>query len=114
MPLGLLLIGAFLEEHLRNPRSLLAPRVNLASCALRLGLLPLTLLAAARWLPVSTELRQVIVVQAAMPVGVFPIVLAKHYGGQPLTAAQIVLGTTIVGLVSIPLWMKFGLWWLGL
>lgn len=114
VPLGLLLIGAFLEEHLRHPRSLWAPRVNAASIFLRLGLLPLTLLAAARWLPVSTELKQVIVVQAVMPAGVFPIVLAKHYGGQPLTAAQVVLGTTVVSLVSIPLWMKFGLWWLGL
>ncbi len=114
VPLGLLLIGAFLEEHLRHPRSLWEPRVNGASIFLRLGLLPLTLLVAARWLPLSTELKQVIVVQAAMPAGVFPIVLAKHYGGQPLTAAQVVLGTTVVSLVSIPLWMKFGLWWLGL
>ncbi len=114
VPLGLLLIGAFMEEHLRQPRALLAPRINLASCALRLGLLPLTLLAAAKWLPISTELKQVIVVQAAMPAGVFPIVLAKHYGGQPLPAAQIVLGTTVVSLVSTPLWMKFGLWWLAL
>lgn len=112
VPLGLLLIGAFLDEHLRTPRALLAPRVNLASIFVRLGLLPLALLAAARWLPLSPELKQVVVVQAAMPAGVFPIVLAKHYGGQPLTAAQIVMSTTAVSLFLIPLWMKLGFWWL--
>lgn len=113
VPVGLLLIGAFLEEHVRNPRALLAPRVALGAVALRLGLLPLAFLAAAKWLPLSPELRQVLVVQCAMPAGVLPIVLTKHYGGQPLTAAQIVISTTAVSLVLIPLWMKFGLWWIG-
>lgn len=114
VPLGLLLIGALLEEHLHNPRALLAPRINTSAVLLRLGLLPLLLLATARWLPLSPELREVVVVQAAMPAGVFPIVLAKHYGGQPLTAAQIVLSTTAVSIFLIPFWMRFGFWWLGL
>ena len=114
VPLGLLLIGAFLEEHLRNPRALIGPRVALGSVLLRLGLLPLTFLAAAKWLPLSPELQQVLIVQAAMPAGIFPIVLVKHYGGQPLTAAQVVVSTTLVSILVIPLWMKFGTWWLGL
>ena len=114
VPLGLLLIGAFLEEHLRNPRALIGPRVALGSVLLRLGVLPLTFLAAAKWLPLSPELQQVLIVQAAMPAGVFPIVLVKHYGGQPLTAAQVVVSTTVVSILVIPLWMKFGAWWLGL
>lgn len=114
VPLGLLLIGAFLEEHLRNPRALIGPRVALGSVALRLGVLPVVFLAAAKWLPLSPELRQVMIVQAAMPAGVFPIVLVKHYGGQPLTAAQVVVSTTLVSIPVIPLWMKFGAWWVGL
>lgn len=114
VPLGLLLIGAFLEEHLRNPRALIGPRVALGSILLRLGLLPLALLAAAKWLPLSPELQQVLIVQAAMPAGILPIVLVKHYGGQPLTAAQVVVSTTVVSILVIPLWMKFGAWWLGL
>jgi predicted permease len=112
VPVGLLLIGATLEEHIRNPRALIAPRIALGSIGLRLGLLPLTFLAAAKWLPLSPELRQVLVVQCAMPAGVLPIVLTRHYGGQPLTAAQIVISTTVVSLFLIPLWMKFGLWWI--
>lgn len=113
VPLGLLLIGAFLEEHLRNPGALIAPRIATSAVLLRLGVLPLVFLAAAKWFPLSPELRQVVVVQAAMPAGVFPIVLTKHYGGQPLTAAQVVVSTTAVSLLVIPLWIKFGLWWIG-
>jgi len=111
VPLGLVLIGAVLDEHLHDLRSLLAPRIVGAATLLRLGVLPVVFLAAAKWLPVSTELKQVIIVQAAMPAGVFPIVLARHYGGQPLTAAQIVVGTTLAALVLIPLWISFGLAW---
>lgn len=113
VPLGLLLVGAFLEEHLRNPGALVAPRIALGSVLLRLGALPLVFLAGAKWLPLSPELRQVVVVQAAMPAGVFPIVLTKHYGGQPLTAAQVVVSTTAVSLFVIPLWIQFGFWWIG-
>ncbi len=112
VPIGLLLIGAFLEEHLHSPGALLEPRINISAVLLRLGLLPMGFLAVAKCLPLSPELRQVVVVQAAMPAGVLPIVLAKHYGGQPLTAAQVVLSTTAVSIFLIPLWMKFGLWWL--
>lgn len=112
VPLGLLLIGAFLEEHLRRPSALIAPRIAFGAVALRLGVLPITFLAAAKWLPLSPELKQVLLVQAAMPAGVLPIVLTKHFGGQPLTAAQVVISTTVVSLAVIPLWMKFGSWWL--
>jgi len=44
-----------------------------------------------------------------MPCAVFPIVLARHYDGSPEVALKVVLSTTIVSLVSIPLWLSFGL-----
>ena len=71
------------------------------------------ILAAAKWLPLSIELKRVLVVQAAMPAGLMPIIIARHYGGQPLTAVQIVLGTTILALLTIPLWLRVGLAWVG-
>jgi predicted permease len=55
----------------------------------------------------------VLVVQAAMPAGVIPIIIAQYYGGKPLTAVQIVLSTTSVGLVTCPLWIRAGLAWVG-
>ena len=57
--------------------------------------------------------RRVIVVQAAMPAAMFPLVIARLYGGQPLVAAQIILATTILGILAIPLWIAFGLHWTG-
>lgn len=113
VPLGLVVIGGTLFEFLGRPRDLVDFRVLGAATALRLGLLPILILVAAKWLPISVELKQVMVVQAAMPAGIMPVVLARLYGGQPLTAAQVILGTTAVGLVLIPLWMRFGLAWVG-
>lgn len=114
IPLGLMLIGATLVEYLGRPRELVDTRVTLASNALRLGLLPVAFLLLAKFLPCPVELKRVIVMQAAMPAGILPIVIARHYGGQPLTAVQVVVGTTVVGLVAIPLWLRVGLAWVGL
>lgn len=112
VPLGLLLIGATLVEYLNSPRTLVDRRVTPLACALRLGIIPLAMLAAAAWLPMPRELREVMVVQAAMPAGILPIVIARHHGGQPLTAVQVVLGTTAVGLFVVPLWLRVGISWI--
>ncbi len=111
IPLGLIAIGATLTEYLGKPSQLFSMRVTPAACALRLLLFPAVFLVLAKVLPISRELKQVMVVEAAMPAGILPILIAKHYGGQPLTAVQVVIGTTAVGLVAIPLWLSFGLAW---
>lgn len=114
IPLGLLLIGATLEELIREePASLVDAAVTPAACALRLGLFPLALLLLTRILPVTPELKRVMVVQASMPAGILSIVIAKHYGGRHQTAAQVVLATNLLGLVAIPLWLGLGLAWVG-
>jgi predicted permease len=113
VPLGLLVIGATLVEFLAEPSTLVDRKVTPLACALRLGLIPLAMLSAATLLPIPRELKQVLVVQAAMPAGILPIVIAKHHGGRPLTAVQVVLGTTAVGLFVVPLWLKLGLRWIG-
>lgn len=112
VPLGLLLIGATLTEFFGDPRALVDRKVTPLACALRLGLIPLAMLGAAVWLPIPTELRQVLVVQAAMPAGILPIVIARHHGGRPLVAVQVVLGTTALGLFVVPLWLRVGLSWI--
>jgi len=88
--------------------------VAVAACIARLGILPILMLCLARWLPCTVDLKRVIVVQAAMPAGVIPIIIARAYGGQPLTAVQIVLSTTAVGLITCPLWIRAGLVFAGI
>jgi len=111
VPLALLLIGATLYEYVLRPASLFDVRVGVGSCAVRLLLLPVFMLLLARYLPCPVDLKRVILVQAAMPAGVLSLVIAKHYGGQPLTAVRVVIATTLVGLGVIPLWLKAGLLW---
>lgn len=112
-PLGIILIGATMADSTAALRRHLDLRTVGWASVLRLGILPVLILALAWVLPLPRELKQVLVVQAAMPVAVFPIVLARHYGGDPLTAVRIVVGTSLLGLLTMPLWLKLGLRVLG-
>jgi len=113
IPLGLVIFGATLVGYFDRPAQLYHGRTTPGACFLRLVLLPAAFLAVARYAPLSVELKRVLVVQAAMPSGMMPLVLARHYGGQPVTAAQIIVGTTLLGLLVIPLWLRLGLAWVG-
>jgi malate permease and related proteins len=114
IPLGLLMTGATFAPHLNDPRQLVNPRVILTAWLLRLAVLPWVFLLAARYAPISDALKQVLVVQAAMPTAVISVIVARIYGGQPLVAVQIILGTTAVAVFTIPAWVKFGLAFVGL
>ena len=113
IPLGLIMTGVSLASYFNAPRELFDAKVTLASWALRLGVLPLLMFVLAKWLPCSVELKRVILVQAAMPTAMVPVIIARLYGGHPRTAVQIVLGTTVLGIFTIPLWLRAGLAWVG-
>jgi predicted permease len=83
------------------------------SLLLRLGLLPLGMLLLAMVLPCSVELKRVVAIQAAMPAATFPIVLARHYDGDTGVGTWIVLSSSLVSLITIPLWIPAGLHLLG-
>src|SRR5258708_21819176 len=44
IPVGLLVIGATLDEHLAKPQELFNPKITLSACFLRLGILPIAFL----------------------------------------------------------------------
>ena len=113
IPFGLLLCGVTLDTYLEKPRQLYGGRTTPVACLVRLVLLPAVFLLFAKYAPVSLELKRVMVVQAAMPSGMMPLVLARHYGGQPLIAAQIIVGTTLLGVLVIPWWLSLGMAWAG-
>ena len=113
IPLGLIMTGVSLASFVDRPRELFDPKVSVAAMALRLGVMPVMLILLAKYLPCTVELKRVIVVQGAMPVAMVSVIIARLYGGQPGTAVQIVLGTTAIGLFTIPLWLKAGLAWVG-
>ena len=114
IPLSLLLTGAMLADAVVSLKEDRSAVVTVAGCVVRAALLPPFFLAAARWLPVSLDLKRVLVVQAAMPCAMVPVLLSRHFRGDVGTAVQIVLASTALGLLTIPLWLRIGFAWLGL
>lgn len=111
-PLGLLLIGTALADVMGKERYSL--RVGIGGVLVRMGVMPMVVLALAKYLPLSLELQQVLLVQAAMPSAVTPIVLARHYGANPAAAVQVALTTSALAIVTIPLIVSLGRVWLGI
>jgi len=113
IPLGLVMIGIAIANYVDDLPALVAPKVALGSILVRLGVLPVLMLLLAKWVPATIELKRVLAIEAAMPSAVIPIVLARHYGGQPLMAVRVILASTVVGLFTAPLWIRAGLAWVG-
>jgi len=84
------------------------------SAVVRLMLAPAAMLCAAKFLPLTTELRQVLVVQAAMPAGLSSILIARLYGGRPAVAVQVVIATTVLSFLTLPWIITWGSEWIGL
>ena len=111
-PVGLLLIGTVIHDLVGKERYSI--RVGVGSLVVRMVVMPLIILSLARFLPLVTEFKQVLLVQAAMPSAVTPIVYARHYGANPAAAVHVVLTTSVAAIFSIPLVISFGRVWLGL
>ncbi len=107
VPLAVLLIGASIADIWGQ--GAMQWKVAILSPVLRLGIIPIAFLATAYFLPITTELKRVIVVQAAMPSAVFNIMIARLYGGHAPTAVQVVIATTVVSCITTPLVIAWGL-----
>ncbi|MEQ1862188.1 MAG: AEC family transporter [Chthoniobacteraceae bacterium] len=113
IPSQVVLTGAVLADVMRRaaPGPWLRPVI--VGNLLRITIIPALILLLGGLLSPSVELRHVLIVQAAMPSAMVPIVLVKHYGGETNLAAWIVSASTALGIVSIPFWLRIGPWWLG-
>jgi predicted permease len=56
----------------------------------------------------------VLLIQAAMPAATFPIVMTRLYEQDVQTAWVVVVATSLLSLLTIPVWMIFGAAWLEL
>jgi predicted permease len=111
-PVAIMLAGAIMMDLAKSER--LSKRIIIAGSVVRLLVAPIIILLAAKYLPIAIELRQVLVVQAAMPAAMTPILLARLYGGRPGIAVQIVLATTIFSFLTLPLVIAWGSSWIGM
>lgn len=106
VPLAIFLVGTTLYDLWGKFKW--SKRIALGGIAARCGLLPVFLLAVAYFLPIDPVLKRVIIFQAAVPSAMIPIIIARHFGGQPAVAVEIVISTTLAALVTLPLWLSLG------
>ncbi|MCG8648564.1 MAG: AEC family transporter [Pirellulales bacterium] len=118
IPIGLLLSGAIIMDFLAEARWTGAWPVIASAIGIRQVLMPVLMLLGtavlAGWTQRSVALQQVMMLEAAMPAAVFPIVLVRLYNQDTQTALKVVLSTSLAGLVLIPVWIAIGKWWLGI
>jgi predicted permease len=112
IPLGLLLSGALIADYVNWESVRDGRRTIAASVTVRILALPALIMTFTRFAPLDVALKSVLVIQAAMPAAIFPIVVAKAHHGDMPTALRVVLGTSAIGLITIPLWIGFGLYWI--
>jgi len=105
-PLALIAIGMTIGEVL--PETRFTFKVGIAAVAVRLILLPAMILTIAYLLPIDETTKKVLLLQAAMPAALFPIVLAKHYGGKPSLVAEVIVVTSVISFLTMPLVIAAG------
>ncbi|MBC8126046.1 MAG: AEC family transporter [Gloeobacteraceae cyanobacterium ES-bin-144] len=111
-PLAILITGCTIMDLVVSERP--TWKVIVGSAFVRLLLAPMAILTAAKFLPLAPELKQVLIVQAAMPAGMTSIMLARMYGGRPAIAVQVIVFTTLLSLFTLPWIITFGCQWIGL
>ncbi len=71
----------------------------------RLLLLPAVLIFLLKLFPLEKEMYEVCIVVALMPAASSSVLIAKRYGGCPVKSGQAILVTTLLSLLTIPLWL---------
>ncbi|MFM1738463.1 AEC family transporter [Akkermansia muciniphila] len=105
-PLCLILFGCSMRDLWHNMKW--EPKPIICGLLTRLGLAPALLLLMAYFLPVDDYIKRVIIIQAAIPSAVIPVILAKRFGGHPDLGTQILLTTTVASFLTLPCWLALG------
>ena len=106
-PLAIMMTGATIMDLAVTEKP--SWKIIIAGCIVRLGLAPAVIILCARFIPMAVEMKQILVVQAAMPAALAPILLARLYGGRPAVAVQVVVATTVISLFTLPYIITYGI-----
>lgn len=112
VPLGLLLVGAAMADFRSQIGRIQSPGLVLLGSVLSLGVLAAIGVALAGLLPVSVELKRVILLHAIMPPAMFCVLITKSEKGDLHLALQIVMISSLAALITIPLWLDLSLGWI--
>jgi predicted permease len=102
-----------MHETLRGFRFWSDPRATLGFVLVRLLFAPLVVLLAASFIT-DDNLRRVMLVQAAMPAGIFTFLIVGHCKGDVPLALRGTIVTSILCPLTIPVWIEIGRRWLGI
>ena len=111
-PLAIMMTGATIMDLAGTEKP--SWKIVIASCIVRLALAPAVIILCAKFIPMAVELKQILVVQAAMPAALAPILIARMYEGRPAIAVQVVIATTVVSLFTLPCIITLGIHFLEL
>lgn len=114
IPAGTILTGIFLHEVLKGFRFFAEPRVSLGIILVRCVIIPVLLLTVASSFIADPALRKVMMVQAAMPAGIFSFLIVEMYHGDVQVALRYAVVTMVLCPLVTPAWLYLGSRWLGL
>ncbi len=108
IPIALLLVGSLMYDAAKKIEISNGIRVVLTSLGVRVVLFPICYLALVWAIPMTLELKRVMLIQAAQPAAMLPIVLAKQYDASPQVAFIVLLSTSLASLITMPFWIELG------
>ena len=111
IPIGLLLIGGSFYQLMDNFRFSNGLRTEIASLLVRNLFFPCLVISfiASNFCPTDIPfLREVLVIQAAMPAGIFAVVIVSNYSANSVTAMRTISVTMLVSLLTLPIWLSIG------
>jgi predicted permease len=100
-PLAMFIVGANIAD-IPIERALFGKAMFL-SVAVRLGVLPLAVYGAIRLTGAQGTAPQIALLLTAMPAAAQSVIMAEQHGGDSTFASEVVLATTILSIVTIPL-----------
>lgn len=103
-PLSMMLIGMMLAEV--KPKGLI-DKTMVFYTAIRLLVIPTVVFALTAFLPINTMLRGITVIMAGMPAPITTALLSAKYGGDEKYATGMVFLSTILSLITLPIWCLF-------
>lgn len=104
MPLSMMLVGMLLAEI--DPKGLI-DKTMLFYTFVRLILMPLVIYGLTAFLPIDAQLRGITVIMAGMPAPITTALLSAKYGGDEEYATGMIFVTTLLSLVTLPIWCAF-------
>jgi len=100
-PLSMVVMGAILAD---SKWSDLITKDTLRFSAIRLGLMPALMFLVTLAVPMDSVLKNVAILSCALPMGCTASMLAEKYGYDSLYASQLIFATTVISVITLPLW----------